>query len=462
MVKKIIAGMSAAAIAATMMTMVGFAQQGEAETIKVVNQTYGAEAEYTSGKHGWFIDLGTGVLDNSYNDVTVYMPSMISDGSSGPHVSETDFKILASTKENAAEDDSTMVECGVLTVTVWEDYTRISVEEILKLAADAGLEATDVKTLMIAPYIKNIDSYAPDVQEIIYGNIVSNCQLDVVIAPKGDFIPLEPITDDLTKWESRVFKLENFDELKNDTKARIISHNRGKNHSAFKITDKAPVFSENGEADYSGCLTLISAMAGTSANDYTWISPNKIEKVHTPGADQDELDLSTIYFTMDSPLSRVYIYHRDESVEVKADLSITEGKTGEAVTEEISYVITDKSGNVAAKGTTNDGKTLKLVPGDHTVTLSGENYVPRCVDFTVNKDGSCEFDGELSLYKTGDLSGDGKLSAADAMIAIQIANGKKKVEDYMKQVADVTGDGAANAKDVMKLIQAVKGKVKLW
>ena len=461
MVKKIIAGMSAAAIAVTMMTMVGFTQQGEVETIKVVNQTYGAEAEYTSGKHGWFIDLGTGVLDNSYNDVTVYMPSLISDGSSGPHVSETAFKILASTKENAAEDDSTMVECGVLTVTVWEDYTRISVEEILKLAADAGLEATDVKTLMIAPYIKNIDSYVPDVQEIIYGNIVSNCQLDVVIAPKGDFIPLEPITDDLTKWESRVFKLENFDELKNDTKASIISHNQGKNHSVLTMTDKAPVFSENGEADYSGCLTLISTM-GTDANGYTWISPNRIEKVNTPGADQDELDLSTIYFTMDSPLSRVYIYHRDESVEVKADISITEGKTGEAVKDEVSYVISDKSGNVAVKGTTNDGKTLKLVPGDHTVTLSGENYVPRSVDFTVNKDGSCEFDGELNLYKTGDLSGDGKLNTADAMIAIQIANGKKQAEDYMKQVADVTGDGAANAKDVMKLIQAVKGKVKLW
>ncbi|MBQ8107963.1 MAG: hypothetical protein IJ129_04375, partial [Ruminococcus sp.] len=111
----------------------------------------------------------------------------------------------------------------------------------------------------------------------------------------------------------------------------------------------------------------------------------------------------------------------------------------------------------------------ELESGDYSLLVVSPNHEQRFIKFTVGEDGDYEFDeNQLRLFKWGDVNGDGKINYRDVMTAIQVANGRKQLnDDYLYRVLDVEieedveGDHV-DYKDAMKLVQAAKGKINLW
>lgn len=67
-----------------------------------------------------------------------------------------------------------------------------------------------------------------------------------------------------------------------------------------------------------------------------------------------------------------------------------------------------------------------------------------------------------TIINPGDINGDGKVNVKDAMIAIQMYFGKiKKPTDAQMKAADLDGDGKVSNKEVLKIIAAAKGKITL-
>ncbi len=62
----------------------------------------------------------------------------------------------------------------------------------------------------------------------------------------------------------------------------------------------------------------------------------------------------------------------------------------------------------------------------------------------------------------GDLNGDEKVDAKDALNVLKIAVGKLDATDEMKLVADVTGDGEINAKDALDILKKAVGKIEFF
>ena len=109
----------------------------------------------------------------------------------------------------------------------------------------------------------------------------------------------------------------------------------------------------------------------------------------------------------------------------------------------------------------------ELKSGNYDIYVQAPNYESRFISFTVGEDGDYEFDeNELRLFKKGDFNGDGKITYRDVMTVVQVANGKKQLNDfYLVNVLDVEkNDDETNVdyKDAMKLVQAAKGKINLW
>ena len=61
----------------------------------------------------------------------------------------------------------------------------------------------------------------------------------------------------------------------------------------------------------------------------------------------------------------------------------------------------------------------------------------------------------------GDLNGDGTLTPADAMIALEIAVGSRPCDDAMLTAADVSGDGRVTSLDALMILQAATGGIAL-
>ena len=132
-----------------------------------------------------------------------------------------------------------------------------------------------------------------------------------------------------------------------------------------------------------------------------------------------------------------------------------------------TYKLTDGDAELEALGYVNDGMIdVPLKSGNYRLFVSAPNYVQRFIDFTVGEDGYYEFsEDELRLFKKGDFNGDGKINYRDVLVAVQVANGKKQLnDDYLLKVLDVEGidEGHVDYRDAMKLVQAAKGKINLW
>ena len=60
----------------------------------------------------------------------------------------------------------------------------------------------------------------------------------------------------------------------------------------------------------------------------------------------------------------------------------------------------------------------------------------------------------------GDLNSDGRITAADALIALQAAVGKIETNDGITAAGDVNFDGKVNAADALMILQCAVGKIK--
>ena len=58
----------------------------------------------------------------------------------------------------------------------------------------------------------------------------------------------------------------------------------------------------------------------------------------------------------------------------------------------------------------------------------------------------------------GDLDGDMRITANDALIVLQHNVGKRTLTDVQKKVSDVNKDGKVNAVDALMILQASVGK----
>jgi hypothetical protein len=62
--------------------------------------------------------------------------------------------------------------------------------------------------------------------------------------------------------------------------------------------------------------------------------------------------------------------------------------------------------------------------------------------------------GQFSIEKRiGDLNRDGKVDAADAILALQIERGTHTPTDYQRSVGDVNGDGQIDSADATSILQ---------
>ncbi len=85
---------------------------------------------------------------------------------------------------------------------------------------------------------------------------------------------------------------------------------------------------------------------------------------------------------------------------------------------------------------------------------SGYNEIPTKVCAVKGNDGTALWCKPSAPPATGDLNGDGKLTPADAVIALNIA-----VSGDYNEYADVNDDGAVNALDVLMILQAAASSI---
>ena len=64
----------------------------------------------------------------------------------------------------------------------------------------------------------------------------------------------------------------------------------------------------------------------------------------------------------------------------------------------------------------------------------------------------------LGKETAGDLDGDMRITANDALIVLQHSVGKRTLTDAQKKVSDVNKDGKVNAVDALMILQASVGK----
>ena len=63
------------------------------------------------------------------------------------------------------------------------------------------------------------------------------------------------------------------------------------------------------------------------------------------------------------------------------------------------------------------------------------------------------------IVTKGDINDDGKITASDALLALQAASGRITLTGLDLQAADVTGDGKVNAADALKILKYAAGKI---
>lgn len=73
-----------------------------------------------------------------------------------------------------------------------------------------------------------------------------------------------------------------------------------------------------------------------------------------------------------------------------------------------------------------------------------------------------EIEAIENAYKTGDVDGDGKVTAADSRLALRASVGLEKLNAEQKEAADVDGDGkitSADSRDILKMATGSTNKV---
>ena len=85
---------------------------------------------------------------------------------------------------------------------------------------------------------------------------------------------------------------------------------------------------------------------------------------------------------------------------------------------------------------------------------SGYTEIPTKVCAVKGNDGTSLWCKSSAPPVTGDLNGDGKLTPADAVIALDIA-----VSGDYNEYADVNGDGVVNSLDVLMVLQAAASSI---
>ncbi len=122
--------------------------------------------------------------------------------------------------------------------------------------------------------------------------------------------------------------------------------------------------------------------------------------------------------------------------------------------------------NCRAEPTT-DATSFGTFPQNATVTVLGEGLggwyycVGKEADGTAMA-GWCSGDYlTLSAYEvhTGDLTGDGKVNAADALLALRAAVGKATLSAAERKTGDLDRDGKVNATDALYMLRVAVGKL---
>ncbi len=123
-----------------------------------------------------------------------------------------------------------------------------------------------------------------------------------------------------------------------------------------------------------------------------------------------------------------------------------------------------KNGETVASGFANGDIKASLEAGDYQLVLGGGHYVEKTVPFTVSDKGAVTIDSsKLFVLKIGDITGDGKITSADALKAIAAAKKTTPIKDeYLAKVADINGDGDIKTNDALSLIRAAKKEINLW
>jgi hypothetical protein len=88
----------------------------------------------------------------------------------------------------------------------------------------------------------------------------------------------------------------------------------------------------------------------------------------------------------------------------------------------------------------------------------GKGYV-QYMNYDVLKKAIEALSGEVpEPVVRGDVNGDGKTDATDALLVLQGAVGKKNLTDAQKAKADLTGDGKIDATDALVALKIAVGK----
>lgn len=104
-----------------------------------------------------------------------------------------------------------------------------------------------------------------------------------------------------------------------------------------------------------------------------------------------------------------------------------------------------------------------LTDGEHAMTISAPNYVPRTYNVTVTG-GKIVEKIEPELHLIGDVTGDGKLNNSDILAVKSHMKGVKALAGYAYACANADGDegNKVNNSDILKMKSHLKGVKKLW
>ena len=96
-------------------------------------------------------------------------------------------------------------------------------------------------------------------------------------------------------------------------------------------------------------------------------------------------------------------------------------------------------------------------PGDYVLSVSKPGCVTKKYEITVERE---NISLDLVSCLIGDLNRDGKITAADALMTLQIAVGKLQPDEEQAKAADVDGEDGVTATDALLILQYVVGKIK--
>jgi hypothetical protein len=117
----------------------------------------------------------------------------------------------------------------------------------------------------------------------------------------------------------------------------------------------------------------------------------------------------------------------------------------------------------AGSATPDSRDPVDVVDGNYSETLSWATKASNDYLVTViNQDDLSEATSSFSTYlpvTLGDINNDGKITASDALQALQCAAGKRTLTDLQKQAADINVDGKVTASDALKILQFAAGKI---